>query len=89
MLFNMKTTSTVRASKVLDTMSDNFYINGACPAAGKVPVNKTISRFTRDKSAVFAISDGIGLGKSAEISAYKPLSLLKRFQSKLAGIPSE
>lgn len=81
--------ATIRCSKLTDTMSDSFYINGSMPSAGQVPVNKTFFRTVRDKVGIFAISDGFGDSANVGVAAYKTLGLFKKYQSKFASITAE
>ncbi len=81
--------ATIRCSKLTDTMSDSFYINGSMPSAGQVPVNKTFFRTVRDKVGIFGISDGFGDSANVSVAAYKTLGLFKKYQSKFAGITAE
>ncbi len=78
-----KISATLRCTKLTDYMSDNFYINGSCPLEGSVPVDRTVTRSVNGKSGIFAVSNGIGSGINIETAAFKVLSSLKNYQTKL------
>lgn len=70
-------------------MTDNFYINGALPAAGSVPNHKIVSKDVRARLGVFAVADGFGAGNDAENAAHKALSILRKFHEKMGSVSLE
>lgn len=80
---------TIRCARLKDIMTDNFYINGAMPAASAVPNNKTFVRSVREKVSVIGLSDGFGDSANAPLAAQKTLNPLKRYQNKFLNVTAE
>ncbi len=70
-------------------MTDSFYINGALPPSGAVPLQKPYSKDVRSRFGVFAVSDGFGTAEAATNAAHKALSILKKYHEKMGSVTVE